>query len=144
MGRYAPVIERLEKADGPDRELDMLIFEASGKPLPTKMLEQRLKLEWDSTERTYLFPVGDDMRVRYEHPRYTASLDAAISLVDRKLPGWRVDVVTGGVPRHVGSVSDPERDWSSQQSGGHKSSAAIALLIAMLCVLEVQEEDKSS
>lgn len=77
------LLERCEKASGPDRELDGSIATAIG----GFSLEKRGK-----DRKEWFYP--DDGRVRREFygvfplPRYTASLDASIALVERVLPGW--------------------------------------------------------
>jgi len=60
MGRdIAELIERLKAAQGPDRELDRHLH---GEPLGT-------------TRWSFI-------------PNYTASIDAALALTERELPGW--------------------------------------------------------
>lgn len=82
MADYSELIERVEKCSGPDRELDCLI---------DCFRHNREFLGW--TADTGI--VG----YRYEHPTigadlgcwrigYTSSLDAALALVEEKLPGW--------------------------------------------------------
>lgn len=87
----AALIERLEKATGPDRELDALIFRAIGAPLPKEFCGRPVTLEWDDAEQCFVVPI-DDMRVRYTPPNYTASLDAAMTLVPG---GWIVEIHRG-------------------------------------------------
>lgn len=73
--------ERCERAEGPDRELDAAVFRALGMPLPTHIATVPIGLEYDAAERCFLMPLPmSDMRVRYEHPEYTASIDAALTL----------------------------------------------------------------
>lgn len=82
QGDLSALIERVENATGPDRELDCLI---------DCFRHNRKFLGW--TADTGI--VG----YRYEHPTigadlgcwrigYTSSLDAALALVEEKLPGW--------------------------------------------------------
>jgi hypothetical protein len=52
------LLERVKAASGPDRELDRAF------------------------DRRDIFPVYGD------HPQYTASIDAALGLVEKVLPGW--------------------------------------------------------
>lgn len=71
---------RLEEATGPSRELDWAIADATG--------------YFDAFER-----VGYD-RHNFDDddlPRYTSSLDAAVALVKRVLPGWCWRVATCSV-----------------------------------------------
>lgn len=70
MTKYADIIARLEKADGPSNEIDWLITQAVS---PGAV--------WQSSD----------------HETFTASLDAAIALVERKLPGcsWNIEKLGG-------------------------------------------------
>lgn len=65
----AELIEKLERADGPSRELDAEIA-------------QTLSLPWDYAADWG--PRGRDIQVAH---RYTASIDAALTLVPE---GWRI------------------------------------------------------
>ena len=73
------LVERVEAARGPDRELDALIFLALDMPLPREFINQAIALTYDEAEACFTMPIGD-MRVRYEPPAFTASIDAAMSL----------------------------------------------------------------
>lgn len=73
------IAERCEKASGPDRILDLDIFRAIGAPLPSEFMGRKVDLEWDETDLCFVMPI-DTMRVRYEPPHYTTSIDAARSL----------------------------------------------------------------
>jgi len=65
------LIERLENADGPDRDLDELIFEvAHGRKRHISTFEQ-----YDPSETL---------------PAYTASFDAAFALVPAKWDAWSI------------------------------------------------------
>lgn len=61
MSDLMELLERVRKATGPDRELERDI-----------MVEA----------------FGDGVRNALPVPTYTASIDAALALVERKLPGW--------------------------------------------------------
>jgi hypothetical protein len=71
---------RCEAASGPCRELDVAIFRALGAPVPFQFANKLVALAYDETEQCYFAPVGD-MRVRYEPPAYTASIDVAETLM---------------------------------------------------------------
>lgn len=115
MSKYADIIERLEKATGPDPHLDSAIYFALFETL--------------------------------SFPSYTSSLDAAIALVERMLPG-------GGriIEKSRLTISEPLYSASLYDSymmtgiptnviaeGEHEHCEAIALLIALFCALESQE-----
>jgi hypothetical protein len=77
--------ERVEALTGPDREVDVLVFQAIGAPAPFQFANKLIALEFNDIEQAYFARVGDDMQVRYSPPAYSASLDAAMSLVRK---GW--------------------------------------------------------
>jgi hypothetical protein len=81
---------RCEAASGPDRELDGEVFRAIDMPLPGDFSGRDISLQWSDAEHCFLAPVGD-MRVRYEQPRYTASVDSALGLVPE---GWAWSIGT--------------------------------------------------
>lgn len=72
--------DRVERLQGPCRETDALIFKAIGAPVPFQFASKMIALSWDEDDGCYFAPFGD-MRVRYECPAYTASLDVAASLI---------------------------------------------------------------
>lgn len=74
------LIARLREATGADRWLDAEIFRAIDAPLPEEFLAHKIALEWSDSEGCFVMPVGA-MRIRYEQPAYTASIDAALTLV---------------------------------------------------------------
>ena len=70
MSELDKLIERLERARGPDRELDAAIF------------------GFDKPMAHTTGPTNPRMIESHPIPDYTASLDAAVALVERELPGW--------------------------------------------------------
>lgn len=79
------VIERLEKATGPDRELDARIHAII--ELPSS--------DWEACEKSIISGDGlvtwhylNKSQITARAPSYTASIDAAIALTERMLPGW--------------------------------------------------------
>lgn len=110
MSQYADIIERLEKATGPDGDLDLDIINLIDPPVA---------------------------RHSAMHQPYTASLDAAISLVDRMLPGWHWSLYdTDGLGRRNAQIEPPE--YSSEPFDGLGQTIAIALLLALFRALEVE------
>ena len=115
MSPKRDLIERLEKLEGPDRAVDHAIHAITNPPL-------RDGLRFGSV------------------PAYSASLDAAVALVERALPGcgYSVEHLPCYGPHHSASV------WSSTAitiGNGRGLSSAIALLIAALRALS-QETSK--
>ena len=66
---YTSLIERLQRGEGGDRELDGDIAELLESAPPQGLKRMPILERWTA-------------------PRYTGSLDAAIALVAEKLPGW--------------------------------------------------------
>jgi hypothetical protein len=114
---YADLIERLEKLEGPDSKANVEIHRACGQPFVMEYWS-----ESDTTPSENLSMV----------PRYTASLDAAVALVGRVLPGWQ-----WRVSAYQGEVF--QRDPEFGQDAFH-ATPAIALLIATLKALEQQHD----
>lgn len=128
------LIARLEDAEVGSRELDAEIAAAldgwSGFGLRTSQIEGR--------------PRGSD---RFSTPpHYTTSLDAALALVERVLPGW-----WPGFQKNRGSLE--RKRWAAWLDGPHHSgvdaievsaaTAPLALCIALLKALEAQPKDQT-
>lgn len=90
----AEILSRLKVATGPDRELDTRIWCASFPDEKTLLFPGRIRPSeppiWGTLRDISLEGWSDweglAMHVRAEH--LTGSLDAAIALVERMLPGW--------------------------------------------------------
>ena len=134
------LLERLEKATGPERTLDHAIARAFG---------------WQEQLGGWLAPGSKDYE--FENvPLFTASLDASIALVERVLPGWAREVSYW--PKHTHKVSGHE--WNQAQcsvtltecgpNGWHDSrhrrivgeapTESLALLTALLRALKETRE----
>lgn len=111
------LIRRVEAATGPDRELDARIKYAVHAGLRSfGSLDA-----WLST---------DTSRKRSCVPEYTASIDAALALVERVLPGcqWIIGRQTAGASdAKIGSQSG----WS-KQPWTHAATPPLAILAALL------------
>lgn len=79
--------KRVEALSGPDRGVDVEIFRVIGAPAPFQFMNKLIALEYNDIEQAYFARVTDDMQVRYAPPAYTASLDAAMTLVPEGC-GW--------------------------------------------------------
>lgn len=138
------LLTRLREARGADRELDAAIFRATGGQLPEQFASLKLDLEWQD-DGTALMPVGD-MQVRYQAPAFTSSVDAAIALIERVLPGWTV--------AHIGQ--DDFKLWHVELREGYQTSftrvvrshatlrgaptPALALVIALVEAVKAQQQ----
>ena len=145
MTDYASLIERLEKADGPDREIDaelaiVGLIDATDARLPSA--------ERDSHYPQSFVPgqywTGHAWRVADE---YTSSLDAALGLVERKLPGWVWKLSTDGdasAPDHKAHATLASEVWADPGAGmgvvtyGHAPTPALAVCLALLRALSEQ------
>lgn len=151
------LLQRSEKAEGPDRELDAIV----AKELLGWKLWRSKHGYWDVTgpdgERftTCVDPYGpkfdpetgkknpdydkepvlwvEDMGI----PEFSSSLDASIALVERVLPGW---------DWHVARLDDNEfsaavATWNNSEDSGaaHAKTPPLALLTALLKALQHKE-----
>lgn len=81
MTEQTTLADKIERAEGPSRELDAAVFTAIGGALPSHAFGMDIALEQDpENPSSFVVPIGE-MRVRYECPAYTASIDAAMTLV---------------------------------------------------------------
>ncbi len=127
---HSDLIAKLEALDGPSREVDRDIATHFGDP-------------WDYGVSWRGWGIGQDGRP-IEKPvafPYTASLDAAIALVGRVLPGWSWEARRSGFGNGQASVWNPMEQPRPGKTirADHKSSPAIALLIATLKALEARD-----
>lgn len=132
MTNLQELIERVERASGPDREIDALIFRAIGEPLPTQFGPLGIALEWDEDGVSATVPI-DDMRVHFTPPAYTASLDAAMMLVP-DMWHWSLYDTNGfvGPDRMAVAQLEPENYDTEQLMEGQSITPALALCAASL------------
>jgi hypothetical protein len=126
------ILERLRAATGPDRELDALIW--------LETTDGATRRESTVTSSTNLWPpyTIDETRDATGRlitvPSYTASIDAALALVERMLPGAAYDM----------HKSDKGYSFSILRAyldrpyfGG--ATPALAILTALFAALEAKE-----
>lgn len=143
MGDLRAVIERVEKLDGPCPEVDGIIAKHFGEiPIDARWMTENIYGEPDA-----VWVSGGYGAYEFHDPeRYTASLDAAIALCDRVLPG-NYREITG--PRKYLNIPTPvpgkfraqlttDAGIKSYRSIGWGETEAIALLLATLRALEAQ------
>lgn len=123
---YADLIERVGKAEGADRNLDGAIY---WHLLEENRAERELwwvELQFAAT------PENGDWR-----KPYTSSLDAALSLVERKLPGVHWSVSNAAVkPRANVWMPQPTRPIMGPYSSG--ATPALAVCLALLRALSTE------
>lgn len=104
------LLERVERATGPDRELDRAIWKAC----------------------------GIDYRQSVTQP-VTSSVDAALTLIGRVLPGWRVLLDSDNDRRPLWSAR-AKRNGQSWDAIGHLApTPALALCAALIAAMIEQE-----
>lgn len=131
------LIERLEAASGPDRELDLAIYEqvtiASGYSVIREGGAFRVERAGDG----WFITVSPDMVLAY-----TASLDAAMGLVPIADWPWNITMATA-----YGSASVMPCDGKStgihDKRGGHSRGAATPVLALCIAALRAQAGEKS-
>ena len=135
----ADLIERLEKATGPDRELDGEIFAA----VETHPYGDVIAAKGGMIVYAGSAPHAPGQGRFEVAPRYTSSLDAALALVDEKMgaewPCYEVHarmVRSGGEWFHFWEITVPSREFQ-----GRSHHPAIALLTCLLRAL--QQGDQS-
>ena len=133
MSALKELLERVEKAEGPDRELDGAIADALG-------------LAPDNLTRvsaTYYEYTPDPDKGWWEAGRYTASIDAAVALVEKKLPGCALAIGTmkfiqPGVPWATIWTTGGDPKWNADAK-----TPALALIAALLKALIASELQSS-
>ncbi|WP_375597611.1 hypothetical protein [Devosia sp. Naph2] len=134
------LIERVKAATGPDRELDIAIGTTLGGWTYQPHVSHNFKWNDGKFDR----PNGP--------PSYTASIDAALALVERCLPEWVVADLSQN-SRHAGDPWGCElafyhgRDPSQNRrgvSGYQYSSAALAIIAALLNALLTAMQEQNN
>lgn len=131
------LISRVEKCTGPDRELDAAV-EVATFPVflsaDENMYAKPCRRDDHCAPGHFWYVQRSGMSLRAAEP-YTASLDAAVALVERVLPHWPWEVKWAGHRKgYVATV------WPCDQSLypfklADASTAALALLLATLRAL---------
>lgn len=123
------LLVRVEAATGPDRELDGRIWAATAGVTI---------LEWDGAGALWKDEHGGLRHQRDDRiPAYTASIDAAVALVEQMLPGWGWSIERSGQSFN-GAVWD---EYDFDEAGCR--SAPSALLVAFLRALMEKEEGRA-
>lgn len=139
MTQYADLIARVEKASGPDRELDIEIFRAVvAVPNEGQMVGVEPR-QWDPRYTPLLVPHpkwGFSPAVSDDAERYTASIDAALTLAPEGANCWGFDKTPIGSEAYFSRNHVSDGHW--YVSGFHCHSA-IAICIAALRAREQLE-----
>lgn len=141
------LIDLLEKTTGPDREVDGQLFLAFiGSPNAALLDMPPSKMQWEyecAGKWVALAIDGHPFRVTFNVLEYSASLDAALELFARVLPGWfvyhlgeRVKPIIYAGDTHE-NTGEGFRAELQIRSGGrlataHAPTPALAILLAMV------------
>lgn len=139
MTKYIELIARLEALTGPDREVDARINCALLAPVKAYVEQSPFNGEWCIYDGEYggrprLFQFPRDLQ-NIRLASITGSLDAAVALCERVLPGWRYIICP-----IFAEVKHPEKMMLDRY--GHGANPAIALLIATLKALDAKENEE--
>lgn len=111
------LLERVEGATGPDRDLDSMIWcevaNNTGIVFPD--------------EKPGAPKIADHIKP------YTSSLDAVLALVEEKLPGWRPGIIREGRAEWSAFIFSPK---ATDPKDHFAPTPALALLKALLTALE--------
>jgi hypothetical protein len=126
------LLERVEKATGPDSALDVAIA--------CTLLDARQHKAWNAANGLRprgAPPLPDDVFwMRHARP-YTSSLDAALALVEEKLPGWDWSLHFDNGEALAGIQPPSEDGCNFSDCSG--ATPALALLHALLRALGQQD-----
>lgn len=150
MTDLSAIRQRVESAGGPDRELDAVLWALVIEGLEVVEFQNEILGQKDGYEiRLGTIDPGKVQRnftcYQSRIPHYTASLDAAIALVEKVLPGrsWSVrDQKESSFPRAVGAHAHIMAACGDDTLRGDFSAQAptpaLALCLALLKALEGQ------
>ena len=129
------LITRLSKLDAPDRGMDAEIEVAVRRIEAARSgLAEEYWANWQASPDGTVY----DPHTRYSSNPFTASVDAAIALAERVLPGWKWRVgrtelfPNGWAYVHKYDPSNCDRKDEAACADGRAANPAIALLIALL------------
>lgn len=137
MTTLTELLARVEAATGPDRELDRLLAKQFGWHRVEPRNTTSKKGGWIAPEDFMGLNSDGSPRLDSLHgttiwsdvPRLTASLDAALALADRVLPGWDIELSRLGGAWRCG-LGDPLCGWEWESA-----SAPLATLGALIRAL---------
>jgi hypothetical protein len=131
------LLERVEKATGPDSALDVAIA--------CTLLDARQHKAWNAANGLRprgAPPLPDDVFWLRHARHYTSSLDAALALVEEKLPGCQWTVETDACWLRVLTQDDVDEFQGSYNCRGG-TCTALAVVLALLRALQSQQADRS-
>lgn len=136
------LIEKLERAESGSRELDCVIYEIQNPSHAA--VKGQVGRYYDPNVISALGAEKYITRGTYVVPKYTTSLDAALALAERVLPGdpdfsptgpsvgWKINLYRGMVPTPLGGWIVNLRRHATDGFEGQATTAALALCAALL------------
>lgn len=124
------LLVRVEKATGPDRELDADIHEAFA-PRPDSF--RREGFEWIDPKMP---------SVRFAPDRFTASIDTVMALVEKRFP--RVFLELSGPRRYLNIPTPVPNVWRAELSWDHGTGWGSTMPLAILSALLRSEIAKAA
>ena len=124
MSKLKELIAELEKVGGPDRELDGKIH---------NLIHGTEYVRSSASVTGYFTSATDNGCPHVE--RYTASLDAAVDLVNRVLPGAKWEVTTTGFKPGCTIIM-----LGKVAGGAYAGTPTLAIIVAVLRAKLAQEE----
>lgn len=137
MSAISELIERVEKATTGSRELDAEIARALGLIPEGPGWTESSPGIWHKNLRWGR--VNAEFDGVYSPPSFTTSIDAALALVEAKLPGWSYGVaMRGDKLRREGCDDERAYAWlkNGEQAEADAPTLALALCLALLSALE--------
>ena len=141
------LITRLSKLDAPDREVDGIIAETFG--YPQEVFGSSFGTAYvDGPDMHYDAATWSGEGKSWSAPYFTSSVDAAIALAERVLPGWQglhLSAEWTGIKHPGNGVTHSAQLWESLHGykyvNGKGANLAIALLIALLRAKEASHAE---
>lgn len=124
MTDLSELIERVKAATGPDRQID-------------RAIAKHFKIGWDySADWPTVIVDGEKTSEPTAYP-YTFSIDAAIALAERVLPGWHWNI------GHDANGELHATVWHGvTESDEYAPTAPLAIVLATLLALQSSEQSK--
>lgn len=147
MSNLSSLLDRVRKAEGPDRDLDAMILVAITPTLSTSDdLRYAMLRDSDCSPGTYWIKQRSGASLRTA-PTLTSSLDACLSLLRECLPGWRWYMAMGrsrpDEPLYGASLLAPGRSADDEPDviAEHEHGPSLALLDCILQAILSQQSE---
>lgn len=142
MMEASELIERLEKATGPDREIDALLWAHFDNRVVRIAYGEVIARKRDSLDDVRLgFVDPTPLRSNFygwDGEAYTASIDAALALVERVLPGWGYFLRHDSDSGYVAALVYPDA-FRVTPGATNGANMATALCLALLRASPTEE-----